>query len=59
MTEYKLVVDGLSSFRVEVTPATGFRSMLGFPTEVAALMWIAERSARDADAEAAMAACSH
>jgi hypothetical protein len=38
MIEYNLVLDGLSTFRVEITPATRFRSMLGFPTEVAALM---------------------
>jgi hypothetical protein len=56
MAEYELVLDGLSTFRVEITPATGFRSVLGFPTEAAALMWIAERSACDANVEAATAA---
>jgi len=56
MAEYKLVLDGLSTFRVVITPATGFRSVLGFPTEAAALMWIAERSASDANFEVATAA---
>ena len=49
MAEYKLIVDGLSSFGVEVTAPDGFRSVRGFPTEAAALVWIAEQTARQAN----------
>jgi hypothetical protein len=51
MTEYKLILEGLSTFRVEVMPLSGVLSMLRFPTEVAALMWIAEQSIYDENAE--------
>jgi hypothetical protein len=50
MAEYKLILDGLSSFSVEVTTPDGFRSVRGFPTEAAALTWIAEQGAREANA---------
>jgi hypothetical protein len=50
MAEYKLILDGLSGFGVEVTAPDGFRSVRRFPTEAAALMWIAEQGARDASA---------
>ena len=48
MVEYKLILDGLSGFGVEVAASDGFRSVRRFPTEAAALMWIAEQGARDA-----------
>jgi hypothetical protein len=50
MTEYKLILEGLSTFKVEVVPLSGVLSMLRFPTEVAALMWIAEQSIYDENA---------
>ena len=49
MAEYKLILDGLSSFGVEIIEPDGFRSVRGFPTEVAALTWIAEQEARQAN----------
>ena len=49
MAEYKVILDGLSSFGVEVTTPDGFRSVRGFPTEAAALVWIAEQTARQAN----------
>ena len=45
MTEYKLVFDGLRVFKVEIAPDGDVTSVLGFPTEAAALMWIAEQTA--------------
>ena len=53
MAEYKLVLEGLSPFRVEMIPPAGLLSMLRFPTEVAALMWIAEQVTYDENAEIA------
>jgi hypothetical protein len=50
MADYKLILDGARGFGVEVTARDGFRSIRGFPTEVDALLWIAEQAARDADA---------
>jgi hypothetical protein len=52
MANYKVILDGLRSFGVEVTAPDGFRSVRGFPTEAAALRWIAEQTAREADAAA-------
>ena len=51
MAEYKLILDGLSSYGVEVITPDGFRSVRGFPTEAAALIWIAEQGARHANSE--------
>ena len=45
------MLDGLVAFVVDVTDTSGSRSMRRFPTEAAALMWIAEQSCRDAIAE--------
>jgi hypothetical protein len=53
MAEYKLILEGLSPFRVEIIPPAGLLSMLRFPTEVAALMWIAEQVTYDENAEIA------
>ena len=50
MIEYKIVLDGLFNFGVEITGAGSFRSVRGFPTEAAATAWIAEQQARDAAA---------
>jgi hypothetical protein len=44
---YKIVVDGLAAFVVEVTSAGGFHSVRGFPTEAAARQWIAEQVAAE------------
>ena len=53
MADYKLILDGSRAFGVEVTAPDGFRSVRGFPTEIDALLWIAEQAARDADAAVA------
>ena len=52
MEGYQLVLDGLAAFVVDITSTSGSRSMRRFPTEAAALMWIAEQEFRDAAAEA-------
>ena len=52
MVGYRLVLDGLAAFVVDITSTSGSRSMRRFPTEAAALMWIAEQEFRDAAAEA-------
>jgi hypothetical protein len=49
MADFKVILDGLRSFGVEVTAPDGFRSVRGFPTEAAALLWIAEQTARQAN----------
>jgi hypothetical protein len=36
MADYKIILDGLDSFGVEITAPDGFRSVRGFPTEAAA-----------------------
>ena len=52
MEGYRLVLDGLAAFVVDIGSTSGSRSMRRFPTEAAALMWIAEQEFRDAAAEA-------
>ena len=52
MADYKLVLDGLAAFVVDITSTSGRRSMRRFPTEAAALTWIAEQEFRDAATEA-------
>ena len=52
MADYKLVLDGLAAFVVDITSTSGSRSMRRFPSEAAALMWIAEQEFRDAATEA-------
>jgi hypothetical protein len=52
MVDYRLVLDGLAAFVVDITSTSGSRSMRRFPTEAAALMWIAEQGFHDAAAEA-------
>jgi hypothetical protein len=52
MEGYRLVLDGLAAFVVDITSTSGSRSMRRFPTEAAALMWIAEQEFRDAAPEA-------
>jgi hypothetical protein len=49
MAEYKVILDGLSHFGVEIATPDGFRCVRGFPTEAAALVWIAEQTARQAN----------
>jgi hypothetical protein len=53
MADYKVILDGLRGFGVEVTALDGFRSVRGFPTEVDALLWIAEQATLDANAAVA------
>jgi len=50
MAEYKVILDGLAAFVVEVTGESGSRFVYRFPTEAAALIWIAEQASRDAAA---------
>jgi hypothetical protein len=52
MGDYRLVLDGLAAFVVDITSTSGNRSMRRFPTEAAALMWIAEQEFCDAAIEA-------
>ena len=56
MADYRLVLDGLAVFVVDIAPTSGRRSMRRFPTEAAALTWIAEQEFRDVAAETAKAA---
>ena len=49
MPEYTVVPDGIHGYGVEVSSIGSFRSARGFPTEAAALAWIAEQRARHAD----------
>jgi hypothetical protein len=59
MEGYRLVLDGLAAFVVDITSTSGSRSMRRFPTEAAALMWIAEQEFRDAAAESLTSADSN
>jgi len=52
MTEYKVVLDGVPAFAVEITCSDGAHSLRGFRTEAAALVWIADQEFRAANAEA-------
>jgi hypothetical protein len=52
MEGYRLVLDGLAAFVVDVGSTSGHRCLRRFPTEAAALTWIAEQEFRDAAAEA-------
>ena len=56
MADYRLVLDGLTAFVVDIASTSGRRSMRRFPTEAAALTWIAEQEYRDAGAETAKGA---
>ena len=56
MADYRLVLDGLAAFVVDIASTSGRRSMRRFPTEAAALMWIAEQEFCDAAAETAKGA---
>jgi hypothetical protein len=51
MADYRLVLDGLATFVADITATSGSRSIRRFPSEAAALMWIAEQGCRDAIAE--------
>jgi hypothetical protein len=50
MADYKVILDGLAAFVVEVTCTNGSRFLRKFPTEAAALMWIAEQEQANATA---------
>jgi hypothetical protein len=52
MTEYKVVLDGVPAFAVEITCSDGAHSLRGFRTEAAALVWIADQEFRAANAKA-------
>ena len=51
MVESKIILNGIAAFVVEITGADGSRSIRRFPTEAAALMWIAEQGPIDDAAE--------
>ena len=51
MTEYKVVLDGVPAFAVEITCSDGAHSLRGFRTEAAAMIWIADQEFRAANAE--------
>ena len=53
MADYRLVLDGLAVFVVDIAPTSGRRSMRRFPTEAAALTWIADQGFQDVAAETA------
>ena len=53
MADYKLVLDGLAVFVVDIASTSGRRSVRRFPTEAAALTWISEQEFRDVAAESA------
>ena len=52
MIRFKVVLDGVPAFAVEITCSDGAHSLRGFPTEAAALAWIADQEFRAANAEA-------
>jgi hypothetical protein len=52
MAEYKVVLDGVPAFAVEITCSDGAHSLRGFRTEAAALMWIADQEFCAANAAA-------
>jgi hypothetical protein len=56
MADYRLVLDGLAVFVVDIAPTSGRRSMRRFPTEAAALTWITEQEFRDVPGETAKGA---
>jgi hypothetical protein len=47
MPEYTVVPDGIHGYGVEVSSIGSFRLVRGFPTETAAVAWIAEQQAID------------
>jgi hypothetical protein len=49
--EYKVVLDGVPAFAVEITCGDGSRSVRGFRTEAAALIWVAEQEFCAANAD--------
>ena len=51
MVEYKLLLNGIAAFVVEITQVDGSRSERRFPTEAEALLWIAEQGPIDDAAE--------
>jgi hypothetical protein len=52
MADYRLVLDGLAVFVVDIASTSGRRSMRRFPTEAAALTWISEQEFRDVATDA-------
>jgi len=52
MGEYKIIVDGLRAYGVECFSPSGFESVRGFATEVAAQAWI-DQHVNDANIAAA------
>jgi hypothetical protein len=59
MADYRLVLDGLAAFVVDIAATSGRRCTRRFPTEAAALTRIAEREFRAAAAVTVAVADSH
>lgn len=53
MTEYKIILDGLTAYGVEVVSQDHFLSVRGFATELDAAAWIAAQQAGEAAVAAA------
>jgi hypothetical protein len=51
MAEYRVVLDGLHQFGVEVASIGVFRSIRGFATEAAALAWVAAQQILERETE--------
>ena len=56
MTEYKIILDGLKGYGVEVVSPGRFLSVRGFATELEAAAWIDEQQAAEAAVAAAIVA---
>jgi hypothetical protein len=56
MADYRIVLDGLAVFVVDIASTSRRRSVRRFPTEAAALTWISEQGFDDVAAETAKAA---
>jgi hypothetical protein len=59
MADYKLVMVGLTAFVMDIASTSGRRSMRPFPTEAAALTWIAEQGCCDVATESVATADSN
>jgi hypothetical protein len=55
MTKYKIILDGLHAFGVEVSSPGRFLAVRGFTTQQLAEQWIAEQKAAYAAADSAAA----
>ena len=50
MPDYRIIFDGPSAFKVEMTCPSGYVQIVGrFLSEAAARVWVADREARNAE----------